>query len=390
MSDIWIPLSVPSIKGNEWKYIKECLDTQWVSSAGQYVGTFEEKVSEYTGASYAIAVVNGTAALHISLIVAGVSPGDEVIVPTLTFIAPVNVISYVGAVPVFMDCDEYYNIDARKTIQFIEERTEFTNGHSYNKQSGRRVSAVIPVHVFGNAVRIDELADICNRRNIRIVEDAAESLGTWYTRGRCAGMHTGTVGNIGCFSFNGNKVITTGGGGMIVTNNKEYATRCRHLSTQAKSDPLRYIHNEIGYNYRLTNIQAAMGVAQLETLPEFIRKKKQNYAEYKTRIDKLPGLHLAEVPDYADQNHWFYSLQVERDSYGMTRDELMNHLREKNIQSRPVWYLNHRQSMYAGCRACDVSKALDLWERTLNIPCSVNLSADEIDAVISALVNRMA
>ena len=385
MSDTWIPLSVPSIRGNEGKYIKECLDTEWVSSAGKFVDTFEEKISEYSGASYAVAVVNGTAALHISLIVAGVSPGDEVIVPTLTFIAPVNVISYIGASPVFMDCDEYYNIDADKTIEFIKERTEFKDGHSYSRESGRRVSAVIPVHVFGNAVRIEELVEICRERNIRIIEDASESLGTRYTKGRCAGKHAGTLGDIGCFSFNGNKIITTGGGGMIVTNSKEYADRSRYLSTQAKDDPLRYIHHEIGYNYRLTNIQAAMGVAQLEKLPEYIQRKKQNYAAYKRRIDGIAGLHLAEVPYYADQNHWFYSLQIEKETYGKSRDELMEHFRNNRIQTRPVWQLNHRQRMYTGCRAYDIANAIDVWERTLNIPCSVNLSPDDICAVINAL-----
>ena len=385
MSDRPIPLSVPSIQGNEWKYVKECLDTEWVSSAGSYVNSFEEKICEYTGAKHAVAVVNGSAALHISLIVAGVLPDDEVIVPTLTFIAPVNTIVYAGARPVFMDCDEYYNIDAIKTVEFIREKTEFRDGYSYNIETGRRVSAIIPVHIFGNAVKMKDLVEICLERNIRIIEDATESLGTCYTSGEFAGRHTGTIGDIGCYSFNGNKIITTGGGGMIVTDNAEYAERFRYLSTQAKDDPVRYIHNETGYNYRLTNIQAAIGVAQLEKLPEYIENKKSNFARYKEAIESIDGLHLAEVPDYADQNHWFYSLQIDRDRYGRDREGLMEHLAGNSIQARPVWELNHRQKMYRDDAVYDIEKAMKLWEITLNIPCSVNLGADEINRVIEVL-----
>ena len=385
MSDRPIPLSVPSIQGNEWKYVKECLDTEWVSSAGSYVNAFEEKICEYTGAKHAVAVVNGTAALHISLVVAGVVPGDEVIVPTVTFIAPVNTVVYSGASPVFMDCDEFYNIDVYKTVEFIKEKTELRDSHSYNKETGRRVSAIIPVHIFGNAVRMEELVEVCRERNIRIIEDATESLGTWYTKGEYEGRHTGTIGEIGCYSFNGNKIITTGGGGMIVTDNAEYAERFRYLSTQAKDDPVRYIHNETGYNYRLTNIQAAIGVAQLEKLPEYIEKKKSNFAVYKEAIDGIDGLHLAEVPDYADQNHWFYSLQIDQERYGRDREGLMELLAGNSIQARPVWELNHRQKMYRDDKAYDIEKAQKLWEVTLNIPCSVNLSMEEISRVIEVL-----
>jgi len=387
MSDRHIPLSVPSIQGNEWKYVKECLDTEWVSSAGKYVNTFEEKAAEFTGARHSVAVVNGTAALHLSLMVAGVQAGDEVIVPTLTFISPVNVIRYIGAEPVFMDSDEYYNIDAEKTIQFIEEYTTFRNGCSYNRESGRRVSAIIPVHIFGNAVRIAELAQVCRERNIRVIEDATESLGTYYTGGELKGRFTGTVGDIGCLSFNGNKIITTGGGGMILTDDQGYAERCRYLSIQAKDDPVRYIHNEIGYNYRLTNIQAALGLAQLENLPQYIERKKSNYSAYRRGIEKIDGLHLAEVPGYAEQNYWFYCLQIDEDRYGMDRNGLMERLASRNIQARPVWELNHRQKMYRDSQAYKIEKAIELWKDTLNIPCSVNITEEEITRVTEVLKN---
>ena len=385
MSDRMIPLSVPSIEGNEWKYVKECLDTEWVSSVGKYVTVFEDRIREYTGARNAVAVVNGTAALHLALMVAKVAPGDEVIVPTLTFIAPVNAVMYVGARPVFMDCDDYYNIDAEKTIEFIREETLFKGGASYSKESGRRVSALIPVHVFGNAVRIEELEAICRERNIKIIEDSTESLGTYYTKGENIGRHTGTVGDIGCYSFNGNKIITTGGGGMIVTNDRQYAQEAGYLSTQAKDDPLRYVHGAVGYNYRLTNIQAALGVAQLEKLPEFIGRKRKNYALYKERIAAIDGLQLADVPDYASQNCWFYSLWIERSVYGMGRDELMEHLAKSGVQARPVWELNHRQKMFREFRSHKTENAARLWERTLNLPCSTNLTEEDIIRVTEVL-----
>ena len=384
MSEI-IPLSVPAIQGNEWKYIKECLDTGWVSSAGKYVDLFEKKIAEYTGAKYAIACVNGTAALHIALILAGVKPEDEVIVPTLTFISPINVVRYCNAYPIFMDADEFYNIDPEKTIDFINKETIFKDGNTYNKHTKRCIRAIIPVHIFGNAVYMDDLYGICKGRNIKVIEDATESLGTKYTKGKFKNKHTGTIGELGCLSFNGNKIITTGGGGIILTDNKEYAERAKYLTTQAKDDTVRYIHNEIGYNYRLTNIQAALGVAQLEKLPEFIEIKKRNFSLYKEKINEIPGLHLAETPDYAENNHWMYSLQIDKDKYGKDREKLMQYFSEKGIQTRPVWYLNHLQKPYKGYQNYKIEKAVELWKNTLNIPCSVNLTNESIYKVLENL-----
>jgi aminotransferase in exopolysaccharide biosynthesis len=382
-----IPLSVPSIQGNEWKYIKECLDTEWVSSVGKYVDRFEQSIAHYTGAKHAIACVNGTAALHVALSLAGVQAGDEVIVPTLTFIAPVNAVSYLSAVPIFMDCDKYYNIDGDKVIRFLEEETEFQKGFTYNRSTGRRISAIIPVHIFGNAVFLDELTDICLMRNITIIEDATESLGTRYISGKFAGRHCGTVGALGCLSFNGNKIITTGGGGMILTDDKALADRARYLTMQAKDDGIRYVHNEIGYNYRLTNIQAAMGVAQLEQLPEFLKIKKETFKAYKKGTDKIKGLQVADAPDYADNNHWLTAIQIDKDTYGKDREELMAHLLRNGIESRPVWHLNHLQKSYTNCQQYKIEKALELLDRTLNIPSSVNIKKDQIGFVIEALVN---
>jgi aminotransferase in exopolysaccharide biosynthesis len=380
-----IPLSVPSLKGNEWLYIKECIDTEWVSTAGKYVDTFEMNVAAFTGAAFSVACVNGTAALHVALRVLNVQPGDEVIVPTVTFIAPVNVIRYVGAEPVFVDCDEYYNIDIEKTLDFIHQETIFRNNATYNKRTGKRIAAVIPVHVFGNAVRLEELVPVCRERCIKVVEDASESLGTVYSQGSLTGKSTGTIGDIGCFSFNGNKIITTGGGGMIVTNNAEYAARSKYLTTQAKDDDVRYVHNDVGYNFRLTNLQAAMGVAQLEQLPRYLGIKREHYLTYKREIDQIPGLRLADAPRYARNNHWMYCLQITAEIYGRDRDELMDYLTENGVQTRPVWMLNHLQSPYRGCQSYKIDQAQKLHALTLNIPCSVSLT----DAQIRTVVDRL-
>ena len=380
-----IPLSVPSIKGNEWQYIKECLDTEWVSSAGKYVEIFENKIAEYTGAKYAIACVNGTSALQVSLQIAGVNPGDEVIVPTLTFIAPVNAVTYNSANPVFIDADKYYNIDIEKTVQFIRDETVFKDGFTYNKITGKRISAIITIHVWGNAVWLDDLVSLCEERNIVIVEDASESFGTFYNEGKYSGRHTGTIGTVGCLSFNGNKIITTGGGGMILTNDKELAEKVRYLTTQAKDDRLRYIHNEIGYNFRLTNIQAALGVAQLEQLPGFLERKREIYREYKDNLQDIEGLTIANVPDYADNNHWMNLMQIDSEIYYQDRDTLMQRLEKIGIQTRPVWRLNHLQQPYRNCQAFKIEMAKEFVAISLCLPSSVSLSNSDIERVVDGL-----
>jgi perosamine synthetase len=376
-----IPLSVPTIGGNEWQYLKECLDTEWVSSAGRFVDKFETDFAAYVGAASAVACVNGTAALQVALRVVGVRTGDEVIVPTLTFISTVNAACYLGAEPVFMDCDDYYNIDLDKLTDFLDTCTEQRDGDCYNCTTGRRLAAIVPVHVFGNAVAMDNLIALCRPRGIAIVEDAAESLGTSYLDGR----HTGTLGDMGCFSFNGNKIITTGGGGMIVTDNSEYAAKARYLTTQAKDDAVRYIHDEVGYNFRLTNIQAALGVAQMERLPEFLAVKQRNFILYRDAIANIDGLVLAEPPTYAHNNRWMYALQIDQERYRYDREALMAYLKGYGIQTRPVWQLNHLQRPYLHCRSWHIERAPQLLAITLNIPCSVNLREEDIDFVIERL-----
>jgi aminotransferase in exopolysaccharide biosynthesis len=380
-----IPLSVPSLKGNEWKYVKECLDTEWVSSAGTFVERFQSDLASFVRAPYAVASVNGTAALHVALLIVGVLPGEEVLVPTLTFIATINAVRYVGAEPVFMDCDDFYNVDVEKIVEFLANETEFRNGNTYNRSTGRRIAAIIPVHVFGNAAMLHGIVAICRERNIRIVEDATESLGTYYINPELQGRHTGTVGDIGCFSFNGNKIITTGGGGMLVTSIAKYAEKARYLTTQAKDDEVRYVHNEVGFNFRLTNVQAAIGVAQMERLPEFIESKRKIYAMYKDKTNSIEGIVVADSPGYARNNHWMIPLQIKSDRYGKGREELMAFLNQHGIQTRPVWHLNHLQAPYRACQSYRVEKAVALLKTTLCVPCSVNLTEDDIDCVMGNL-----
>ena len=380
-----IPLSVPNIGGKEWKYVKECLDTQWVSSAGKFVDKFESEIAKYVNSKYAVACTNGTSALQVSLRMVGVEVDTEVIVPSLTFIAPVNAIIYNNASPIFMDVDKYYNIDVIKTLDYIKNKTYYKNGHSYNKKTNKRISAVLPVHMWGNAVNFDELVPICLERNIPIVEDSSESLGSVYIKNSFKGHHTGTVGKVGCLSFNGNKIITTGGGGMILTNDQKFAEKAKYLTTQAKDDPIRYIHNDIGYNFRLTNVQAAIGVAQLEKLKTFLKRKKETYDYYKQQVLKIEGLTIADVPSHSKNNHWMTLLQINEKTYGMNREELMKKLTEKGIQSRPAWAPTHNQKPYKNFQNFKIHNTQSLVDKSLCIPSSTNIKLPEKEIIISAL-----
>jgi perosamine synthetase len=380
-----IPLSVPSLNGNELEYVKECIETEWVSSAGKYVDLFEQNIAEYTGSKYAIACVNGTAALQVALRLADVDAGDEVIVSALTFIASVNAITYNNAKPIFLDADKYYNIDVEKTIEFIKIETVFKNGFTYNQKTNNKITAIIPVHIWGNACWFDELIDLCKKRNITVVEDACESLGTFYNTGKYKGKHTGAIGKLGCLSFNGNKIITTGGGGMILTDDETLAEKAKYLTTQAKDDSIRYLHDEIGYNFRLTNIQAALGVAQLEQLPAILKRKKEIYDFYQSTIENIKGLSLSKVPDYAHNNHWMNLLRIDIKTYGEGPEKLMQRMEKNDIETRPVWTLNHLQKPYKYCQSYKIEKAKKLVKNSLCLPSSSNLSNKNLNKIVSVL-----
>tara|TARA_B100000315_G_C14532471_1_gene566884 strand:+ start:81 stop:1265 length:1185 start_codon:yes stop_codon:yes gene_type:complete len=366
-----IPLSEPVISGNEWKYIKECLDTGWVSSAGSYVTHFEGMVANYIGSKYAIATVNGTSALHVSLIVCDVQPDDEVIVPALTFIAPVNVVRYCNAHPVFMDCEsDSLCIDVGKVNNFLKNECEQRkDGYTYNKKTDRRIKAIIPVHVFGHPVDMDNLVEVCKLYNIDIVEDATESIGSEYK-----GVKTGSFGKTGCLSFNGNKIITTGGGGMVITNDEDLAERVKHLSTQAKTDSIEYDHDEIGYNYRLGNIQAAMGIAQMERLDEFIAIKRKNALLYKELLFELKEVKFVWEEPCAKTNFWLYTIKVPKEN----KKALIEYLLTQNIQVRSIWKLVHTLQMYNDCQAYMIDSSFELYGTCINLPSSVGLREDDI------------
>ena len=383
MADEFIALSVPNLKGNELKYVTDAVETEWVSTAGPYVSDFEKKLAEYVHVPAAVSTQNGTSALHISLLLCGVTREDAVIVPTLTFIAAVNPTKYIGAEPVFMDCDDSLCMDPVKLKKFCEEECDFTDGKLVDRATGRHIKAMVVVHVFGNMADMEAILPIAEKYNIRVVEDATEALGTYYTEGKFAGRFAGTFGDFGCYSFNGNKIITTGGGGMIVAKNPEELAHAKHLTTQAKADQANFIHDEIGFNYRMTNLQAALGLAQLEQLEDFIKTKTDNYNRYKEAIDKIDGLHVQDFRPGIRSNYWFYSVVFENDEEG--RDRLIEELKENHIQSRPIWGLISDQLPYEGARTYDLVKAPWYWKRVVNVPCSTNLSAEGVDRVINVI-----
>jgi perosamine synthetase len=380
-----ISLSYPCLRGNEKKYVVECLDSEWVSTSGKYVVDFERAFAAYTGSPGAVACVNGTAALHVCLVLAGVQPGEEVIVPTLTFIAPVNTVKYMFAEPVFMDCDEYLNLDMAKLARFLSEECDFRDGKVINRRTGRRIRAVIPVHIFGTMCDMDALMALAERYHLAVIEDATEALGSTMASGRFAGRHAGTIGDFGTCSFNGNKIITCGGGGMISAREPANLAKAKYLTTQAKNDELHYVHDEIGYNYRLTAIQAAMGLAQLEQLPDFVEAKRRRYAEYRRAVEAIPGLSLLGIPGFCASNCWFYSLVIDRDAYGLDRDGLMMKFEAEKIQTRPIWKLNHQQKPYLRNQSYQIERAQFWFDRILNIPCSVGLTDEELDRVVKVL-----
>ena len=383
--DKFIPLSVPNLRGKELEYVARTIETEWVSTGGKYINKFEENISGYLGVENAVACQSGTAGLHLALKLAGAEHDDEVIVPTLTFIAAVNPIKYLGAEPVFMDCDNSLNMDLDKLEKFCKEECSLTGDGLINNKTGKRIRALVIVHVFGNMVDMERLMDTAGRYSLKVVEDATEALGTYSTDGKHKGKYAGTIGDFGVYSFNGNKIITTGGGGMLVAKDKNLLDKARYLSTQAKDDELYYIHNEIGFNYRMTNLQAALGVAQLEQLEDFIDIKTDNYKLYKEQISNIKGLDLLEFNKNTRPNYWFYSLIIDKDEYGLNRDELLVKLNNKNIQTRPVWGLIHKQKPYVHNQNYKIEKADGYINKILNIPCSSNLTIEEIKYIAKTL-----
>ena len=325
-----IYLSEPSFTGSEKKYLIDCINSGYVSSIGNYVKLFEKKISKLTKVKNCISCINGTSALDISVKLLCKKNYDEVIVPTMTFVATINALQYNNIDPIFMDCDNFFNIDENKTINFIEKKTKFVRGKTINKKTGKVISAIIIAHIWGNAASVEKLIPLCKKRNIKIIEDAAESLGSKYKIGKFRGKYTGTIGEIGIFSFNGNKVITAGSGGAIVSNNKKLIKKAKYLITQARENKFDYIHGDIGFNYRISNLNAAVGLAQLEKINEKIKKKRTIHNFYKKNLLNNLNYKLCDTPAYSSNNNWINVLKIKNRK--ISRNNLRNLFKKKSIE----------------------------------------------------------
>tara|TARA_A100001015_G_scaffold309690_1_gene409606 strand:+ start:3926 stop:5068 length:1143 start_codon:yes stop_codon:yes gene_type:complete len=370
-------LQIPDIQ----KILKKCLKSNWISTSGKMVTEFEKKISKFTGSKYVVACNSGTSALHIAIKLLNVKAGEEIIVPTLTFVATINAVLYNACKPIFMDCDDYYNIDTEKTEEFIKKNTIFLNGFTYNKKTKKKIAAVVLTHVWGNAVKIEKLISICKKRHIKIIEDASESLGSRYKKNK---KHTGTHGLIGVLSFNSNKIITTSSGGAILTNNLKIAEKAKYLTTQAKDDPIYFVHDDVGYNYRMNNILASIGISQLKSIDKFIKSKKKIYKNYKVLFEKSKKYTLAKTPDYAFNNHWMNLVQIKK-NFKKDIKKILSKLLEKKILARPVWKLNHTQRKFKYFEKYKISKAIELYNKSLCIPSSTSLSIKQQKKIFKIL-----
>ncbi|MCM0081189.1 LegC family aminotransferase [Geomonas sp. Red32] len=361
-----IPLHEPCFAGSEWNFVRECLDSGWVSSVGSFVDRFERALEDFTGAPHAVAVVNGTAALHLCLLLAGVEPGDEVLIPALSFVATANAVAYCGAVPHFVDSEiSTLGVDPVKLARYLEEIALPSPGGCRNRMSGRPIRALVPMHTFGHPADLQGLSELCGRFGLALVEDAAESLGSRYR-----GAHTGTFGLLGAVSFNGNKIVTTGGGGAILTGDEALARRARHLSTTAKL-PHRWAfrHDAVGFNYRLPNLNAALGVAQMEELPAFLSAKRRLAAYYREEFATLAGASFFAAPEGCQSNYWLNALLLAPELAGL-RDRLLDELNDRGIMARPAWEPLHRLPPYLDAPRMELSTAEGLADRIINIPSS--------------------
>jgi len=368
------------MRGNEASYLAECIRSNWVSYLGPFVDRFEREFAHSLGTPHAVAMNSGTAALHVALLCAGVHAGDEVILPDLTFIAPANAATYCGAEAVFVDVtDDYWQLDIEKVERFLLDDCSLTEAGTVDRSTGRPVTAVVPVHILGHPVDMDPLLAIAAKWRLAVIEDATESLGSRY-RGRTVG----TLGGSACFSFNGNKIITSGGGGMLTTASKTVADRARYLSTQARNDAVEYVHEEVGYNYRLTNLQAAVGLAQLEQLPSHVERKRTIARRYEDGLSGIPGVLLPKEAPWAFSTFWLYTIRVGLDARRTSR-ELIGDLAVAGIEARPLWAPLHDQRPYRSARSFGIERSSILYAQAVSLPSSVDLTEDDHDRVVAAV-----
>ena len=378
-----IPLSVPNLCGNELQYVTKAVKDEWVSTGGNFITSLEKYAADYLGVLDTVACQSGTAGLHLSLIQAGVKSNDIVLVPTLTFIATVNPVKYCGADPIFMDCDNTLNMDISKVKLFLEEECFMKDSSTYHRVTNQLIKAIIVVHVFGNLMNLELLKDLCRKYNIVLIEDATEALGSKYITGPYQGRYAGTIGDFGVFSFNGNKIITSGGGGLVTANNSYDLEQIRHLSTQAKSNSQLYFHDEIGYNYRMTNLQAAVALGQFEMLESFITIKKNHYHIYKDLFNKI-GLDLLDFNPDTRSNYWFYSLKLKDYSFEK-KIKLIKLLNSNGVEARPIWGLIHEQKPYMNNMTYKIKEAMKHHNEYINIPCSTNLTLEEVKYIVKVM-----
>ncbi|HIY10012.1 MAG TPA: LegC family aminotransferase [Candidatus Anaerofilum excrementigallinarum] len=381
----FIPLSVPNFSGHEKEYVNDAVVSEWVSTGGSLVPKFEQAVADYVGMPRAVACNSGSSGLHLAMMIAGIGRGDEVLAPTLTFIAAVNPIRYAGAEPIFIGCDDSLCLSPALAEEYLSANAEMQDGRCVSKITGAHIKALVVVHVFGNLADMEGIMDLAARWNLLVIEDSTEALGTRCDTGRYAGKFAGTIGDVGVYSFNGNKIITTGAGGMVVSNHADWAEHAKHLSTQAKADELNFVHDEVGYNYRMTNLQAALGLAQLEQLEGFIAHKIEMYEFYRQALDGKNHYRILPFKDGVRSNHWFYSLYVE-DSHPLGRDEIIRRLSEEKIQTRPIWALIQDQADYPRNQRYGDELAYDYLHHVVNLPCSTNLSKEDAQRVVDVLL----
>ncbi len=375
-----IPLSVPYLNGNEWKYVKDCLDTGWISSAGSYVTQFEEQIASFVGAKYGIACMNGTVGLHIAQILAGVTSEDYVIAPNITFIATLNAIKYTGASPILIDVDPHsWQMDLNLLENFLDENVVIKESQgfsqSYHKTTNKRIKAIMPVHVLGNMGDMNKLMKIASKFHLDVIEDSTEALGSYFQK-----KHAGSFGKFGVFSFNGNKIISTGGGGVIVTDDEELAKKAKHLTTQAKVSSMEYIHDEIGYNYRLVNVLAAIGVAQMEEFPKLLASKRKMDSYYRTQLNGVGDIEFQEVSDEVDANCWLFTFKTKY------MRQLLNFLNDNGVQSRPFWMPMNQLEMFKNdIFISNDNQSEQVYASSISIPSSAGISLQEMETVVSKI-----
>ena len=383
-----INLSTPYFFGNEIKNLNKSVKRKWISSSGSASQDFENKVKKYIKANYALGIINCTSALQLSVKLLNPNANDEIIVPSITFIASVNAIVYNNCKPIFLDCNENLLLDTEKTLKFLNTQTYQYKGHCYNKKTKRRILAVIAVHTFGNLVRLNKkFTNVCKKKNIKIIEDAAESLGSFYKiNGKK--RHAATLGDINCLSFNANKIITSGGGGMIIFKDKKDFLKASYLSSQAKDDSTFFIHNEVGYNFRLSRLHSSVGLAQIAKINKITKKKREIHNFYRDKINNIKGLKILDQPNYCNSNYWLNILIIDKKKYKLSKNQIIKKFKNKGIETRSVWFPNHLQKPFKNFQKYELDNSKKIYEKCICLPSSYNLKKTDQNKIINYLSKK--